>query len=184
MYYATQIETRTEHFTGRKPMSLTAFQARIERADADVTTVEQPGYVEVLKDGLHVARYLVPQKVLWYETPEAQRDWLSADVDESWPPLCPACGQEMMVRHNRRTREPFFGCAQFPRCRGARPFTPHPDELAEYHAWEPPYADWLSPAANKARRQADLRWKWQVLCGKSLERLGYGWPTAKGADNA
>jgi len=85
--YTAQIEIRTEHFTGRTPMSLTAFQARIERAGADVTTVEQPGYVEVLKDGVHVGRYLLHQQVLCYETPEAHQEWLDSQAGCDPPAL-------------------------------------------------------------------------------------------------
>ncbi len=33
-------------------------------------------------------------------------------------PACPICTGAMALRHNRRTREPFWGCTQFPRCRG------------------------------------------------------------------
>lgn len=34
-------------------------------------------------------------------------------------PSCPRCGSALVPRTNRRTREPFLGCSQFPRCRGA-----------------------------------------------------------------
>lgn len=34
------------------------------------------------------------------------------------PPSCPICAGAMLLRHNRRTREPFLGCARFPHCRG------------------------------------------------------------------
>lgn len=33
-------------------------------------------------------------------------------------PLCPQCNQPMVIRHNRATKEPFYGCSDFPRCRG------------------------------------------------------------------
>ncbi len=33
-------------------------------------------------------------------------------------PTCPACAGAMVVRHNRRTREPFWGCARYPQCKG------------------------------------------------------------------
>lgn len=34
------------------------------------------------------------------------------------PPVCPVCTGTMVLRHNRRTREPFWGCLRFPRCKG------------------------------------------------------------------
>jgi restriction system protein len=33
-------------------------------------------------------------------------------------PSCPRCGSALVQRTNRRTREPFLGCSQFPKCRG------------------------------------------------------------------
>lgn len=36
-------------------------------------------------------------------------------------PDCPTCGTRMIPRKNRRTDEPFWGCATYPRCRGTRP---------------------------------------------------------------
>ncbi|MDQ1120809.1 MULTISPECIES: restriction endonuclease [Pseudoxanthomonas] len=33
-------------------------------------------------------------------------------------PSCPRCGSALVPRTNRRTREPFLGCSQFPKCRG------------------------------------------------------------------
>lgn len=35
-------------------------------------------------------------------------------------PTCPACASEMIRRENRRTREAFWGCPSYPRCRGTR----------------------------------------------------------------
>lgn len=33
---------------------------------------------------------------------------------------CPKCGGEMVNRANRKTGDPFWGCAKFPKCRGTR----------------------------------------------------------------
>ena len=38
-------------------------------------------------------------------------------------PTCPLCSSMMVNRENRRTGEPFWGCSQFPRCRGTRQAT-------------------------------------------------------------
>ncbi len=36
-------------------------------------------------------------------------------------PFCPACAGAMRRRHNGRTREPFWGCARYPHCKGTMP---------------------------------------------------------------
>lgn len=36
-------------------------------------------------------------------------------------PPCPACAGTMVARQNRRTGEQFWGCPDYPRCRGTRP---------------------------------------------------------------
>jgi len=42
------------------------------------------------------------------------------NVDLLEGPRCPKCDGGMVVRTRRRDRSPFLGCAQYPRCRGAR----------------------------------------------------------------
>ena len=37
------------------------------------------------------------------------------------PPLCPTCSGPMARRNNRQTGAVFWGCTNFPRCRGTRP---------------------------------------------------------------
>lgn len=44
-------------------------------------------------------------------------------VRESQPPACPRCGAEMVLRtakHGKNKGEHFWGCPEFPRCRGVR----------------------------------------------------------------
>ena len=50
---------------------------------------------------------------------EAER---SAGTNED-APLCPLCNSRMAKRHDRNGRA-FWGCTQYPRCRGSRPYTP------------------------------------------------------------
>ena len=38
------------------------------------------------------------------------------------PPPCPRCGVSMTQRKNRTSGEPFWGCSDYPACRGTRPF--------------------------------------------------------------
>ena len=38
----------------------------------------------------------------------------------TYDPTCPECGGAMVVRHNKETDEPFYGCSFFPECRGTR----------------------------------------------------------------
>lgn len=35
-------------------------------------------------------------------------------------PACPQCGKRMVLRHNKQSGEPFFGCSDYPRCRDTR----------------------------------------------------------------
>lgn len=39
----------------------------------------------------------------------------------SQAPVCPSCSGPMVRRRNRRSGEPFLGCARFPECRGTAP---------------------------------------------------------------
>lgn len=39
---------------------------------------------------------------------------------ETAEPTCPACGEAMIARHNRKTGTQFWGCSKFPACRGTR----------------------------------------------------------------
>lgn len=41
-------------------------------------------------------------------------------LKESDYPTCPSCGKGMVLRHHGRTGDPFFGCSDFPDCRGSR----------------------------------------------------------------
>ena len=50
---------------------------------------------------------------------EAER---SAGTQED-APLCPFCNSKMAKRHDRNGRA-FWGCTQYPRCRGSRPYSP------------------------------------------------------------
>jgi ssDNA-binding Zn-finger/Zn-ribbon topoisomerase 1 len=41
-------------------------------------------------------------------------------LEQSDYPVCPHCGKRMVLRNNAQTGDPFFGCSEFPRCRGTR----------------------------------------------------------------
>ncbi|WP_243042864.1 restriction endonuclease [Dyella sedimenti] len=41
-------------------------------------------------------------------------------AEKSDTPTCPSCGSAMVQRQNRRTREAFWGCPSYPRCKGTR----------------------------------------------------------------
>ena len=52
-------------------------------------------------------------------TIEEQRAYASALKPSDYP-ACPLCGKRMVLRYNATTGGPFFGCSEFPRCRGSR----------------------------------------------------------------
>jgi restriction system protein len=43
-----------------------------------------------------------------------------APIPSDETPTCPSCASVMIRRENRRTREAFWGCPSYPRCRGTR----------------------------------------------------------------
>ena len=46
-------------------------------------------------------------------------------------PTCTRCDFPMMIKLNRNTEEPFWGCVDFPHCKGTRPVSPSVAELIE-----------------------------------------------------
>ena len=42
---------------------------------------------------------------------------------DSAAPSCPRCSQEMVLRQNKKTQEEFWGCSDYPKCRGTRKVT-------------------------------------------------------------
>ena len=52
-------------------------------------------------------------------TLQEKRAYVSA-LKQSDYPACPHCGTRMALRHNGQTGKPFFGCSDYPRCRGTR----------------------------------------------------------------
>ena len=177
----SEITIRAELFDTRVEMSREAFSDRLQRAGKKVRAVKQPGYVDVLKNGVHVARYLPIQQVLQYETPEAHTRWLAEQAEKArierenapWPPPCPDCdvAQEMVVKFNRRRNSgAFWSCTGFPyRCRGRRPFTLYPDEQRAYQDWLASVTgdgSYLDPRIRQT--------KWEQFAARSLLRLGFG----------
>lgn len=63
----------------------------------------------------------------WQETsdePIRQAPVWSSDLDTTDVPSehenCPKCNSKMNIRENRSTTHKFWGCTQYPRCRGTR----------------------------------------------------------------
>lgn len=177
-------------------MTKRKFQARVAAAGDSLQTIDKAGYIEVLKNDHHVARYLVGQAILWFEPEEnhqawiqakAERDWPPSDwpnvtgpedfpESATWPPICPECGTKMVLKYGGRDdRAPFWSCRLFDNpgriCRGRRPFTLHPEELAELREMPPMQNGYWSPGANKASEAATYRVRWRRLAFRSLDRL-------------
>jgi four helix bundle suffix protein len=67
------------------------------------------------------------------QTRVAQSQPVSPSEESHAAPVCPRCGRGMVERVARKGRyagERFWGCADYPRCTGTRPFKEH-DELVE-----------------------------------------------------
>ncbi|MBS0300982.1 MAG: restriction endonuclease [Proteobacteria bacterium] len=57
-------------------------------------------------------------------TPEQQAALLATAFEgEYWRPTCPSCGVKMAERASRKTRERFWGCIHYPRCKTTLPVT-------------------------------------------------------------
>jgi restriction system protein len=48
---------------------------------------------------------------------KAAHRFVSAEQDA---PRCPRCGQDMILRKRRNDSQPFWGCSEYPKCRGIR----------------------------------------------------------------
>ncbi len=46
---------------------------------------------------------------------------------------CPECGEDMVIRKNRKTGERFYGCPMYPQCDGTRPIDE--PQKRDYPAW-------------------------------------------------
>jgi len=146
----------TPGFTHSTPMDAEAFWARVKRGDA--TVIQASGYADVYNTaGEHVARWLgAGVNVLWYTPQEAKAEW---------PPRCPTCESQMIVKRQGGTGLPFWSCANFPFCRGRRDFTAHPDDIAEigdaykarYASLERATALGLVEVSARGKRQARRR---------------------------
>jgi hypothetical protein len=157
------VQTQTDKLAKSCRMTREAFWGRIAN-NSETSVVHHPGYVDVFKAGQHVARWLPYSKVLWYApNGKASQRTLEGQAT-TWPPPCPDCGGSVIVKWGGEPREPFWSCrkwdAPWPRaCEGRKPFTLHPEEMAEYTAYDPRY--------------------WRELVERSLARL-----IGQGIDNS
>ena len=56
---------------------------------------------------------------------------------EADTPLCNLCKQPMVKRTNKTTKEEFWGCSAFPKCRGSRPLHPRPIRHSYFENYGP-----------------------------------------------
>ncbi|CAL1168448.1 unnamed protein product [Cladocopium goreaui] len=75
----------------------------------------------------HWARMRRGQLVTELEMYEADRKAEMADQggvieDLNDPPKCPTCDIPMIIRENRLTKDPFFGCLRYPYCKSTLPY--------------------------------------------------------------
>lgn len=49
----------------------------------------------------------------------------STNTSMSTDKACPLCGSQMVLRYNKTTNESFYGCPNFPSCRGVLPLNPN-----------------------------------------------------------
>jgi len=147
-------QTRTHALTESRPMTSEQFYGRIAN-NSSVSIVHHTGYIDVFRDGQHVARWLPYPRILHF-IPKTDTLERTLEDQGQWPPSCPDCGGPMTIKFGGSPREPFWSCRHWdgprPRvCEGRMPFTLHPDDLAEYDEYNPV--------------------KWRELVMRSLARL-------------
>lgn len=74
-----------------------------------IELIDGPGLLELVRSG--------QTRSVSDTHPAVLPDTLKTSAD----PQCPRCHAQMVKRHNRKTREPFWGCVSYPRCGGTRP---------------------------------------------------------------
>jgi len=78
-------------------------------------------------------------------TPKADLKPLDRAIRTKPVPMCPECGEEMVLRRPRvgQEWEAFWGCSQYPKCRGSRDIlpdgTPEPDYEDGGYEYEPDF---------------------------------------------
>jgi len=54
-------------------------------------------------------------------------DIITSKITSSSSPTCPVCDSNMITRENSRTGQNFWGCVNYPACKGTRPYTNNND---------------------------------------------------------
>ncbi len=82
-------------------------------------------------NGIHLQDGAALLKLIGQRTPEQQAALLAVAYEgEYWRPTCASCGTKMVERTSGKFARPFWGCANYPSCRGR----PIPRARATQHA--------------------------------------------------
>jgi restriction system protein len=72
-------------------------------------------------NGIHAQDGAALLKVISQRTPEQQAALLAVAYEgEYWRPTCASCGTKMVERSSSKSEGSFWGCANYPKCRGRR----------------------------------------------------------------
>lgn len=71
------------------------------------------------------------------------------DVPKSEPPPCPLCRAPMVKRFSPKNQSRFFGCPNYPRCPGTRPFTLTKEQMQPRHSSSMPPTREFVPSVSK-----------------------------------
>ncbi len=70
-------------------------------------------------NGIHAQDGAALLKVIGQRTPEQQADLLAVAYEgDYWRPTCASCGSKMVERTSTKNESSFWGCANYPKCRG------------------------------------------------------------------
>lgn len=71
------------------------------------------------ENGIHAQDGAALLKVIGQRTPEQQAALLAVAYEgEYWRPTCASCGTKMVERNSSKNEDGFWGCANYPKCRG------------------------------------------------------------------
>lgn len=71
------------------------------------------------QNGIHAQDGAALLKLIGQRTPEQQAALLAVAYEgEYWRPTCASCGTKMVERNSSRNEGSFWGCANYPKCRG------------------------------------------------------------------
>jgi restriction system protein len=96
---------------------------KLKRGTYATTSTFTPDAAQFAKDnGISALDRVRLLALIAKRTPEQQIELLEIAYEgEYWRPTCASCGVKMVERESRKNASGFWGCTQFPKCKGTLP---------------------------------------------------------------